>query len=70
MYAEPLDDPDALFVHELIGAEVVEATGKRRGRCVAVVANPAARPLAGASLALILVAFAAILAALLAAPPG
>jgi 16S rRNA processing protein RimM len=42
VYAEPLDDPDAMFVHELIGAEVVEVSGKRRGRCVAVVANPAA----------------------------
>jgi 16S rRNA processing protein RimM len=42
VYAEPLDDPDALFVHELIGADVVEVSGRRRGRCVAVVANPAA----------------------------
>jgi len=39
--AEPIDDPDALWVHELIGADVVEADGTRRGRCVAVVANPA-----------------------------
>ena len=42
VYAEPLDDPDELWVHELIGV------GRRRGRrhatgpCVAVVANPAA----------------------------
>ena len=42
VYAEPLDDPDALWVHELIGAEVVEVSGRPRGRCVAVVANPAA----------------------------
>jgi 16S rRNA processing protein RimM len=42
VYAEPLDDPDELWVHELIGAEVVEVSGRRRGRCVAVVANPAA----------------------------
>jgi 16S rRNA processing protein RimM len=42
IYAEPLDDPDELWVHELIGAEVVEGSGRRRGRCVAVVANPAA----------------------------
>jgi 16S rRNA processing protein RimM len=42
VYAEPLDDPDALWVHELIGAEVVEVSGRARGICVAVVANPAA----------------------------
>jgi 16S rRNA processing protein RimM len=40
--AEPITDPDALWIHELIGAEVVEVDGTRRGRCVAVVANPAA----------------------------
>lgn len=38
--AEPLDDPDALWVHELIGATVMEGDVVR-GRCVAVVANPA-----------------------------
>lgn len=38
--AEPLDDPDELWVHQLIGAEVVER-GVQRGRCVAVIANPA-----------------------------
>lgn len=41
VYAEPLDDADALWVHHLIGASVVEANGIDRGRCVAVVANPA-----------------------------
>jgi 16S rRNA processing protein RimM len=40
--AEPLEDPDALWVHELIGSTVVEeATGIDRGRVVSVVANPA-----------------------------
>ena len=39
--AEPLDDPDALWVHDLIGSLVVETDGTERGRCVAVVANPA-----------------------------
>jgi 16S rRNA processing protein RimM len=38
--AEPLDDPGELWVHELIGTVVVER-GVPRGRCVAVVANPA-----------------------------
>jgi 16S rRNA processing protein RimM len=42
VYAEPLDDPEELWVHELIGADVVETDGTRRGTCVAVVANPAA----------------------------
>jgi 16S rRNA processing protein RimM len=39
--AEPIDDPDALWVHEMVGAQVVEAGGTPRGRCVAVLANPA-----------------------------
>ena len=41
IYAEPIDDPDALWVHDLIGAEVVEVDGTPRGRCISVVANPA-----------------------------
>ena len=39
--AHPLDDPDALWVHEMIGASVVDIGGKQWGICVAVVANPA-----------------------------
>lgn len=42
LLAEPLDDPDALWVHQLVGAAVVETDGTERGRCTAVVANPAA----------------------------
>lgn len=34
-------DVEALWVHELIGARVVELTGRRRGSVVAVLANPA-----------------------------
>lgn len=42
LFAEPLaDDADGLYVHQLIGAEVVGADGHSYGRCVAVVANPA-----------------------------
>lgn len=41
IYAEPIDDPEELWVHELIGCTVVEVGGRERGRCVAVVANPA-----------------------------
>jgi 16S rRNA processing protein RimM len=39
--AAPIDDPDALWVHDLVGVEVVDAAGTRRGAVVAVVANPA-----------------------------
>ena len=38
---EPLDDPDALWVHELVGAEVVDAGGVARGRVAGVIPNPA-----------------------------
>jgi 16S rRNA processing protein RimM len=41
LWALPLDDPDELWVHDLIGAEVVDAGGVRRGRVVEVLANPA-----------------------------
>jgi 16S rRNA processing protein RimM len=39
--AEPIDDPDVLWVHDLIGAEVVDTAGTRRGTVVSVIANPA-----------------------------
>jgi 16S rRNA processing protein RimM len=39
---EPIVDPDALWVHELIGLRVVETDGTDRGQCVSVLANPAA----------------------------
>jgi 16S rRNA processing protein RimM len=42
LYAEPIDDPDAIWVHHLVGAEVVELDGTERGRCTAVIDNPAA----------------------------
>lgn len=42
LFAEPLDDdPEGLYVHQLIGVEVVGEDGHSFGRCVAVVANPA-----------------------------
>jgi 16S rRNA processing protein RimM len=43
LYGEPVvdDDPDALWVHELIGAEVHEPDGRARGHVVAVIDNPA-----------------------------
>ena len=39
--AAPMEDPDALWVHELIGSQVVDAAGTAYGAVVAVVANPA-----------------------------
>lgn len=41
IYGEPIEDDDALWVHELIGEPVVETSGRQRGTCVAIVANPA-----------------------------
>lgn len=42
MYAEPIDDPDVMWIHKLRGARVVDASGTDRGTCVAVIDNPAA----------------------------
>jgi 16S rRNA processing protein RimM len=42
LLGEPIDDPDALWTHQLIGSLVVDQHGTERGTCVAVVANPAA----------------------------
>ena len=42
LFGEALDDPDALWVHELVGAEVVDTGGVVRGTVAAVLENPAA----------------------------
>ena len=39
--AEPIDDPDVWFVHDLIGCEVVTTDGTVVGRCTAIIDNPA-----------------------------
>ncbi len=39
--AAPLEAPDVLWVHELIGSTVREVDGTNRGRVEAVIANPA-----------------------------
>jgi 16S rRNA processing protein RimM len=39
--AAPLDDPDALWVHDLIGARVVDTQGVDHGKVIAVLENPA-----------------------------
>lgn len=41
LYAEPLDDPDALWVHQLIGSSVVDTKGADWGTCKGVIDNPA-----------------------------
>lgn len=39
--AEPIEDPDELWVHDAVGASVVTVAGDVVGTCVSVVANPA-----------------------------
>ena len=42
LFAEPLPEAsDGLYVHQLIGSDVVGSDGHSYGRCVAIVANPA-----------------------------
>lgn len=42
LLAAPVDsDDDTLWVHELIGSRVVDASGREWGRCISVIANPA-----------------------------
>ena len=55
--AEPIADPDELWVHELIGMTVCEVDGTERGRVEAVQANPASDLLALESGALVPLAF-------------
>lgn len=38
---DPIDDPDALWTHELVGAEVATPDGQLWGTVIAVLANPA-----------------------------
>ena len=55
--AEPLDDPDELWVHELVGCRVVSADGVDRGVVESVQDNPAADLLVLGSGALVPVVF-------------
>ncbi len=41
LFAEPIDDPNSLWVHQLIGSVVVDMTGQILGACIAVIDNPA-----------------------------
>jgi 16S rRNA processing protein RimM len=47
LLAPPIEDDEALFVHELIGCEVVETNGESHGLVVAVQQNPASDLLVG-----------------------
>ncbi len=47
LLAEHLEDPGALFVHELIGSEVFDLAGTSHGLVSAVEANPASDLLVG-----------------------
>ena len=54
---EPLEDPEELWVHELVGCKVVSADGIERGTVTAVQDNPAADLLVLDSGALVPVVF-------------
>ncbi|NOX30438.1 MAG: ribosome maturation factor RimM [Actinobacteria bacterium] len=41
LYAEPVDDPGAMWIHQLFGSVVVDDSGVERGRVVEVHDNPA-----------------------------
>lgn len=41
LFATPIDDPTAIWVHDLIGTELQERDGTTRGTVVAVQENPA-----------------------------
>lgn len=41
IWAEPLADEEALWVHQIIGAVVRDTSGRTHGRCLSVIANPA-----------------------------
>lgn len=41
LYGEPIEDPDVLWVHDLVGASVIDTTGASLGTVESVEANPA-----------------------------
>lgn len=63
LYADAIDDPGEWWVHDLIGAMVVDQLGVERGRVVEVQANPASDLLVLDSGALVPLRFAVELAA-------
>jgi 16S rRNA processing protein RimM len=53
LFGEPMEYDDALALHEMIGAMVIDSSGVPRGRVIAVEANPAADLLVLESAALV-----------------
>ena len=41
VYGEPIDDPAVLWVHDMVGSQVVGVNGEQFGTCVSVIDNPA-----------------------------
>jgi 16S rRNA processing protein RimM len=41
LFGDPIEDPDTLWVHELIGAHVVDVDGQALGLVESVLENPA-----------------------------
>ena len=41
LYGDPIDDPDVIWIHDLIGSPVVDTAGVALGECVSVLENPA-----------------------------
>lgn len=41
LFAPPIEDVDALWVHQLIGSHVVDVNGEAWGKCIGVLNNPA-----------------------------
>lgn len=41
LYAEPVESEDGLWVHQLIGSQVVDTAGESWGECTGVLQNPA-----------------------------
>jgi 16S rRNA processing protein RimM len=42
LFAPPVDDPDVVFAHQVIGLQVIDQHGAEHGRVTALEANPAA----------------------------
>ena len=41
LYAEPIEDADALWVHQMIGSQVIDERGHQWGVCTGILQNPA-----------------------------
>ena len=41
LYAEPIEDTDALWVHQMIGSQVIDEHGHLWGLCTGILQNPA-----------------------------